>query len=389
MVPPHAGHQLFPVRFALPVHPSQWVSTHRVLLPSSPPLHPCQQYHYHVKHHPQGYQPGLPFIPGPQGLSQHPAPPYPFRCKNPNRYDHMEKHWTRKEILKELREAETTSHDRFWELMRMIDTNDKLQKHVDYLKGELTKNEKALQLMAALPNKSRIAWLSVDADTSSSAGQQGRSGTYVGRWELKAVEFKRDANKLQHPEENKYAYEEFRFAWDLLDEGLKAAIGFDPQNATDEQEKMLENFKMFDLQRKQFLIQTAKGDREFFKVMKNALSVPGVTCDNALSALALHFGADALAELFVAGFTLLSFMKDPETEPMKRMMKAKELSARVHGTAWKSDGFLKLLVVIFGLEEKHREVMIRKVSEWFEKNKTLPSGTLSNMHAEFEALSTV
>uniref|UniRef100_A0A0G4GZ49 Uncharacterized protein n=1 Tax=Chromera velia CCMP2878 TaxID=1169474 RepID=A0A0G4GZ49_9ALVE len=151
-------------------------------------------------------------------------------------------------------------------------------------------------------------------------------------------------------------------------------MGFDPQNATDEQEKM------FDLQRKQFLIQTAKGDREFFKVMKNALSMPGATCDDALSALALHFGADALAELFVAGFALLSFMKDPETEPMKRMMKAKELSARVHGTAWKPDGFLELLVVMFGLEEKHREVMIWKVSEWFKKNKTLP--TLSNMQAE-------
>uniref|UniRef100_A0A0G4I306 Uncharacterized protein n=1 Tax=Chromera velia CCMP2878 TaxID=1169474 RepID=A0A0G4I306_9ALVE len=157
-------------------------------------------------------------------------------------------------------------------------------------------------------------------------------------------------------------------------------MGFDPQNATDQQEKMS------DLQRKQFLMQTAKGDRVFFKVIKNALSMPGATCDDALLALALHFGADALAELFVAGFALLSFMKDPEMEPMKRIMKAKELSTRVHGTAWKPDGFLKLLVVMFGLEEKHREMMIRKVSEWFEKNKTLP--TLFNMQAEFEALST-
>uniref|UniRef100_A0A0G4FMF0 Uncharacterized protein n=1 Tax=Chromera velia CCMP2878 TaxID=1169474 RepID=A0A0G4FMF0_9ALVE len=217
-------------------------------------------------------------------------------------------------------------------------------------------------------------------DTSSSTGQQGRLGTFVGRWELKAVEFKRDANKLQDSEENKYTYEEFRFTWDLPDEGLKAAMGFDPQNATDKQEKM------FDLQRKQFLIQTAKGDREFFKVMKTALSMLGAMCDDALSALALHFGADTLAELFVAGFALLSFMKDPEMEPMKRMMKAKELSARVHGTAWKPDRFLELLVVMFGLEEKHQEVMIQKVSEWFKKNKTLP--TLSNMQAEFEALST-
>uniref|UniRef100_A0A0G4GES0 Uncharacterized protein n=1 Tax=Chromera velia CCMP2878 TaxID=1169474 RepID=A0A0G4GES0_9ALVE len=221
-----------------------------------------------------------------------------------------------------------------------------------------------------------------DADISSSAGQQGRLGTFVGRWELKAVKFKQDANKLQDPEENKYAYEEFRFAWDLFDEGLKAAMGFDPQNATDEQEKMLDQI----LQRKWFLIQTAKGDRKFFKVIKNALSVPGATCDDALSALALHFGADALAELFVTGFVLLSFMKDPETEPIKRMMKAKELNARVHGTAWKPGGFLELLVVMFGLEEKHQEMMIRKVSEWFEKNKTLP--TLSNIQAEFEALST-
>uniref|UniRef100_A0A0G4ICA1 Uncharacterized protein n=1 Tax=Chromera velia CCMP2878 TaxID=1169474 RepID=A0A0G4ICA1_9ALVE len=145
---------------------------------------------------------------------------------------------------------------------------------------------------------------------------------------------------------------------------------------------------MFDLQRKQFLIQTAKGDREFFKVIKNALSVPGVTCDDALSALALHFGAAAaLTELFVAGFMLLSFMKDPETELIKRMIKAKELSVRVYGTAWKPDRFLELLVVMFRLKKKHREVMIRKVSEWFEKNKTLP--TLFNMQAEFEALSTV
>uniref|UniRef100_A0A0G4HVA5 Uncharacterized protein n=1 Tax=Chromera velia CCMP2878 TaxID=1169474 RepID=A0A0G4HVA5_9ALVE len=90
------------------------------------------------------------------------------------------------------------------------------------------------------------------------------------------------------------------------------------------------------------------------------------------------------AELFVIGFMLSSFMKDPETEPMNRMMKAKELSARVYGTAWKPDGFLELLVVMFGLEKKHREVMIQKVGEWFEKNKTLP--TLSNMQTEFEAI---
>jgi len=114
-------------------------------------------------------------------------------------------------------------------------------------------------------------------------------------------------------------------------------MGFDPQNATDEQKKI------FDLQRKQFLMQTAKGDREFFKVIKNALSMPRATCDDALSALALHFDADALqvAELFVAGFALLSFMKDPETEPIKKMMKVKELSTRVHGTVWKPDGFLE------------------------------------------------
>uniref|UniRef100_A0A0G4G298 Uncharacterized protein n=1 Tax=Chromera velia CCMP2878 TaxID=1169474 RepID=A0A0G4G298_9ALVE len=158
-------------------------------------------------------------------------------------------------------------------------------------------------------------------------GQQGRLGRLVGRWELKAVEFKRDVNKLQDLEENKYVYEEFRFAWDLLDENFKTVMGFDPQNATDEQKKI------FDLQRKQFLMQTAKGDREFFKVMKNALSMPKATCDDALSALALHFDADALAELFVTGFALLSFMKDLETEPIKKMMKAKELSTRVHGTA--------------------------------------------------------
>uniref|UniRef100_A0A0G4G1A2 Uncharacterized protein n=1 Tax=Chromera velia CCMP2878 TaxID=1169474 RepID=A0A0G4G1A2_9ALVE len=119
--------------------------------------------------------------------------------------------------------------------------------------------------------------------------------------------------------------------------------------------------------------------------MKNALSMPRATCDDALSALALHFDADALAELFVAGFALLSFMKDPETEPIKRMMKVKELSTRVHGTAWKPDRFLELLVVMFGLEEKHRKVMIWKVTEWFEKNKTFL--TLFNMQAEFEALS--